>query len=121
MADKMTFPATFKEFAEQYKIVDKEEVYTNGVELIPIFRVEQWLDNANVAILQAEIERLQKYNTDVAFKHYNDGKKDAAREIIRILRAAGINKHRYPVIAEIEKIYLGEDINAPTKESEGEG
>ena len=77
----MTFPATFKEFAEQYKIVDKEEVYTNGIELIPIFRVEQWLDNANIAILQAEIERLQKYNTDVAFKHYNDGKKDAAREI----------------------------------------
>ena len=47
MADKMTFPATFKEFAEQYKIVDKEEVYTNGAELIPIFRVEQWLDNEN--------------------------------------------------------------------------
>jgi hypothetical protein len=47
MADKMTFPATFKEFAEQYKIVDKEEVYTNGAELIPIFRIEQWLDNEN--------------------------------------------------------------------------
>lgn len=31
---------------------------------------------------QAEIERLQKYNTDVAFKHYEDGKKDAAKEII---------------------------------------
>ena len=25
---------------------------------------------------QAEIERLQKYNTDVAFKHYNDGIKE---------------------------------------------
>ena len=40
----MMFPATFDEFAEQYKIVDSEEVYTNGTELIPIFRVKQWLE-----------------------------------------------------------------------------
>jgi hypothetical protein len=47
--DVMAFPATFEEFAEQYKIVDKQEVYTNGTELIPIFRVQQWLNNAGVA------------------------------------------------------------------------
>lgn len=45
MGDCMTFPETFEEFAEQYKIVDTEEVYTNGTELIPIFRVEQWLEH----------------------------------------------------------------------------
>lgn len=45
MADVMTFPETFDEFAEQYKIVDKKEVYTNGTELIPIFRVKQWLED----------------------------------------------------------------------------
>ena len=45
----MSFPATFDEFAEQYQIVDKQEVYTNGTELIPIFRVKQWLDHADVA------------------------------------------------------------------------
>jgi predicted amino acid racemase len=39
---------------------------------------------------------------------YNAGYRkasDVAREIIRILRDAGIDKYRYPVIAEIEKIY----------------
>ena len=41
----MTFPATFDEFAEEYKIVDSQEIYTNGTELIPIFRVKQWLDH----------------------------------------------------------------------------
>ena len=41
----MTFPETFEEFAEQYKIVDSKEVYTNGTELIPIFRVKQWLEH----------------------------------------------------------------------------
>lgn len=45
MACCMTFPATFEEFAEDYKIVDSQEVYTNGTELIPIFRVKQWLQH----------------------------------------------------------------------------
>ena len=45
MGDCMTFPATFEEFAEEYKIVDSKEVYTNGTELIPIFRVKQWLEH----------------------------------------------------------------------------
>lgn len=94
----MTFPATFKEFAEQYKIVDKEEVYTNGVELIPIFRVEQWLDNANVAReIFDEIEKLYMEELEGC-------------EVI-------ISRFEF---AELKKKYLGEDINAPTKESEGE-
>lgn len=45
MADCMTFPETFDEFAEQYKIVDRKEIYTNGIALIPIFRVKQWLEH----------------------------------------------------------------------------
>ena len=31
--------------------------------------------------MQAKIERLQKYNTDVAFKHYNDGIKEFAERL----------------------------------------
>ena len=42
MADVMMFPDTVEEFMEQYKIVDREHVYTNGTELVPIFRMEQW-------------------------------------------------------------------------------
>jgi hypothetical protein len=34
---------------------------------------------------------------------------DVAEDIIRILRAAGINEHRYPVIAKIKKKYT-EDV-----------
>lgn len=48
MADSMSFPDTFDEFAERYKITDKEEVYTNGSELIPIFRVKQWLEHTAI-------------------------------------------------------------------------
>lgn len=48
MSEVMSFPETFDEFADQYKIVDKQEVYTNGTELIPIFRVKQWLDHSKL-------------------------------------------------------------------------
>ena len=35
---------------------------------------------------QAEIDRLKKYNTDVAFKHYNDGIKEFAERVKDICR-----------------------------------
>lgn len=57
MGDCMTFPATFDEFAEQYKIVDHEKVYTNGTELIPVFRVKQWLEHqSNIQALKEGVQ-----------------------------------------------------------------
>lgn len=41
MADAMNFPPTFEEFIHEYEFKDKEEIYTNGSELIPSFRVMQ--------------------------------------------------------------------------------
>ena len=45
MAEMMTFPDTAEEFMEQYKIVDSDHVYTNGTELVPIFRMKQWFEH----------------------------------------------------------------------------
>lgn len=45
MSDMMTFPDTVEEFMEQYKIVDTKQVYTNGTELVPIFRMKQWFEH----------------------------------------------------------------------------
>lgn len=47
MDDKMIFPDTVEEFMEQYKIVDTKHVYTNGVALVPIFRMKQWFEHLN--------------------------------------------------------------------------
>lgn len=41
----MQFPKTVEEFMEKYKVVDTEHVYTNGTELVPIFRMEQWFEH----------------------------------------------------------------------------
>lgn len=45
MADAMCFPESFDEFIEMYGFKDKEEIYTNGSMLIPVFRVKQWLEH----------------------------------------------------------------------------
>ena len=43
--DIMEFPDTVEEFMEEYKMVDKHEVYSNGIEYVPIFRMEQWFEH----------------------------------------------------------------------------
>ena len=48
MDNIMQFPETFEEFAKSYGFKDSKEIYTNGAELIPVFRVEQWLEHAQV-------------------------------------------------------------------------
>ncbi len=45
MADTMTFPRTFMGFIKEYSFNDKEKIYTNGSDLIPVFRVEQAWDH----------------------------------------------------------------------------
>lgn len=45
MADCMTFPKTAEEFIEQYKFTDTKQEYTNGAELMPVFRVKQMLEH----------------------------------------------------------------------------
>lgn len=44
MGEIMQFPETVEEFMQQYKITDTQQVYTNGTELVPIYRMKQWLE-----------------------------------------------------------------------------
>ena len=45
MSDKMEFPKTMRKFIDNYSFKDSEEVYTNGAELVSVFRVEQALEH----------------------------------------------------------------------------
>lgn len=47
MNQQMAFPETFEGFAKEYGFKDEKEVYTNGSDLISIFRVKQWLEQDN--------------------------------------------------------------------------
>lgn len=50
------------EFMEYYKVVDTEEVYSNGTEFVPIFRVKQWEEYNSK---DKEIERLHSIIKEV--------------------------------------------------------
>lgn len=52
MSDMMMFPKTVDEFMEKYKIVDSDEVYTNGAELVPIFRMKQWFEHVDTDLVK---------------------------------------------------------------------
>ena len=45
MNNCMTFPDTVEEFMEQNKVVDTEQIYSNGIEFVPIFRMQQWFEH----------------------------------------------------------------------------
>lgn len=65
MNEQMEFPETFEGFAKEYGFKDDKEIYTNGSDLIPIFRVKQWLEYDN---------KLRRIETDTAYecgKHAN--------------------------------------------------
>lgn len=44
MGDRMNYPENPMDFIKIYSFKDKEEVYTNGSMLVPLFRVEQMID-----------------------------------------------------------------------------
>ena len=43
--EQINFPKSWEEFLEYYSFLDSKEVYTNGSKLIPVFRVEQMVEN----------------------------------------------------------------------------
>lgn len=45
MNNSMDFPNAWREFLQGYSFKDKEQIYTNGSELIPVFRVEQMIEH----------------------------------------------------------------------------
>ena len=49
MPDMMDFPDTVEEFMEQYKVTDTKQIYSNGTEYVPIFRMQQWFDHIHAA------------------------------------------------------------------------
>ena len=68
--DVMEFPNTFNEFAKEYGFKDKEEIYTNGSELIPVFRVKQWLEYLEKKMHQQSLcNALNAYQ--LGFEHMN--------------------------------------------------
>ena len=89
MSDIMTFPKTVEEFMDQYKIVDTEKIYSNGIELVPIFRMKQWFEHCSTSsqemsaveyLWQKERQLVEEYG----FKRFLESREDA-REMVAIV------------------------------------
>lgn len=81
MGDLMIFPDTVEEFMEQYKMIDTEQIYSNGTEYVPIFRMKQWFEHLPAA--ESEIIRCKdcKHKPHTSDKYdYDNG--DCGFEII---------------------------------------
>lgn len=64
MSDCMTFPKTVEEFMEQYKMVDTEQIYSNGTAYVPIFRMEQWFEHLPSTQPERTGKWINKWNND---------------------------------------------------------
>lgn len=112
MNEKMEFPETFEGFTKEYGFKDDKEVYTNGSDLISIFRVKQWLEHDN---------KLRRIEIDTAYecgKHANKWIPVSERlprdgERVLATHLGGINPDRQVIehIYENGKFALGWDMD----------
>jgi hypothetical protein len=77
MGDVMTFPKEPKEFIDQYSFRDSEQVYTNGSELIPVFRVKQMLDHYLPEQARSIVKKLEDMRYNNIDTHIFDGADEA--------------------------------------------
>lgn len=63
MAEQMNFPETVEEFMNYYKITDTDKTLSNGVDFVPVFRMQQWFEHekqSNITIPIIQWERMLK-------------------------------------------------------------
>jgi hypothetical protein len=81
--DMMTFPEKPEEFIKQYSFTDKERVYTNGSELIPVFRVRQMLEHYTRKPMERIIERICNVRNNTPSTDFKNGCNASLHQIHR--------------------------------------
>lgn len=56
MCETMNFPNNILDFLDSYSFKDREEIYTNGSELIQVYRVIQALEHYAPELLEVKNE-----------------------------------------------------------------
>ena len=70
MSNMQDFPETVEEFMEQYKMTDTEQVYSNGTEYVPIYRMEQWFEHERARGKRDNLSRVGKWLPDETGNFY---------------------------------------------------
>ena len=77
MGDVMNFPKEPKDFIESYSFRDTERVYTNGSELIPVFRVKQMLEHYLPEQARSIVKKIEEMRYNNIDTHIFDGADEA--------------------------------------------
>ena len=88
MSDIQTFPQTWQDFADDYTFNDYKEFYTNGIELIPLFRIEQMMGHYYDPVV-AENRELRELALDMWF--FINGR--PSRSNLKERKAAFVDMH----------------------------
>jgi len=136
----MEFPETFDEFVDSYGFIDTEEVYTNGSQLISVFRVKQWLKHISEKTQMIDKSNFdeEQYKTDLQSAYdcgYNkalsENKRDlisrqavidlVSKFIVKIISVGGrdLNAHTNDVLRQIVR-NISSDRVLPSVENKGE-
>jgi hypothetical protein len=78
MNEQMEFQNNIDEFIKQYSFIDKEQIYTNDSELIPVFRIKQWIEYKNKGIdelIKKYEEEMNIYTSEI--NHWTDERKNS--------------------------------------------
>lgn len=89
MNEEMKFPKTFEEFIKQYSFFDKQQIYTNGSELIQVFRIKQWeeyKEKENQELKKKYENAVADYETTMAEKEQLNRLVNSCQEEIRKLK-----------------------------------
>lgn len=65
MADCMTFPNDWHDFIKDYSFIDSKQVYTNGSELIQVFRVIQLIEHLLIEQEAVTIKKTKEHGFGV--------------------------------------------------------
>ena len=103
-----TLEKSLEDLMESYKMVDVDQVYSNGTEFVPIFRVKQWLEYNNITNLQEENKEWSMiFDTfskrPYAHKYLEQKKKELNKPNLIGLDSETIYKDYYELKSRIDK------------------
>ncbi len=103
--DIMEFPETVEEFMEEYKMVDKHEIYSNGTEYVPIFRMEQWFEHCKIRSANAK----RYIDADALIAKWEEDIKHIPNASFRAMMQGAINEVTNAPTADVVEVVRCKD------------
>ena len=92
-------PKDFEEFANRYGFKDTDEVYTNGSQLVQVYRVKQWLDFNSIKKPHGRLIDAKAFEHKILSVYANSLNTEASKFLVEFLNYLD----EEPTVVEAEK------------------